>query len=278
MGFLYKMRPHLCLILVFAFCLCFHPVYTAAAEQVTCSAVSHYTGETLRIRYRLTESRGTLLVRVDGTDNRLNFKLSNGGKSYAYNAEPGVAVSLPINMGSGAYGLSVRVFIIDNMAEEVWSDSIPVMLENDATPYLSSSEMVRWSSDMDLANHAKKLAEGKTDAEAALAIAGYIASNFEYHDPNQSPGYIPDPQRVYAEKQGMCFDLAVLTAAMCRSAGIPAALVMGYSEYMGPSKYHAWCSVYLGGEWRALDPTYSLGMGIPADFLDGSKTVVTSIY
>lgn len=249
---------------------------SAAANDMEENAISRYTGEKIRIRYCVDEQAGTVSVRAEGTENRLNYLLANGESSYAYNAMPGHTAVLPLNMGNGIYTLSVRLFIIDNQAEEIWTGALRAELEYKAAPFLSSSDMVCWNSDMELARKAVLLAAGKTQSEAALAICKYISENFKYNNIIPAPGYIPDPEAVYASKKGICFDLSVIMAAMCRSAGIPCMLVMGNSEYMSLTKYHAWCLVLIDGNWKMIDPTYSLGGS--AAFLDTAKTVIERIY
>lgn len=50
-------------------------------------------------------------------------------------------------------------------------------------------------------------------------------------------GYVPDPDSVLAKRSGICYDYASLMAAMVRSQGIPARLVVGYAA---DNIYHAW--------------------------------------
>ena len=56
---------------------------------------------------------------------------------------------------------------------------------------------------------------------------------------------------------GDCTEHAVLAAAMCRAAGIPARVVVGlvYVEQLKGFGYHMWYEVYVNQRWVALDPT-----------------------
>ncbi|MGN7382731.1 transglutaminase-like domain-containing protein [Paenibacillus sp. SAFN-117] len=55
----------------------------------------------------------------------------------------------------------------------------------------------------------------------------------------------------------MCYGYSSLFAAMLRSVGIPAKLVMGHSQYV--TEYHAWNEVYLNNEWVTIDTTIDSG-------------------
>ena len=54
--------------------------------------------------------------------------------------------------------------------------------------------------------------------------------------------------------KGICYDLASLFAAMCRSQGVPCKLTNGYVGNV----YHAWDQVYVNGAWQNIDPTYAV--------------------
>lgn len=72
------------------------------------------------------------------------------------------------------------------------------------------------------------------------------------------------PQQTLAGRQGACRDLAELFVDACRSQGLAARFVSGYSEseVIDDVRYlHAWSEVYLpGGGWRGFDP--SLGIAV----------------
>ena len=54
-------------------------------------------------------------------------------------------------------------------------------------------------------------------------------------------GYVPDPNKTYNIRTGICFDYASLMCAMLRSQSIPTRLVVGNAS---PDIYHAWNEVY----------------------------------
>ncbi len=66
-------------------------------------------------------------------------------------------------------------------------------------------------------------------------------------------------------RQGACRDTAMLYVEACRSQGLAARFVSGYSMHHPPEvtehELHAWAEVYLsGGGWRGYDP--SLGLAV----------------
>src|SRR5712675_3263803 len=75
-------------------------------------------------------------------------------------------------------------------------------------------------------------------------------------------GVRTDAQEAWDKGQGVCQDMAQLTVALMRAAGLPARYVSGYlhpdpkaepgSTAIGQS--HAWVE-YWAGEWTPLDPT-----------------------
>ncbi len=83
-------------------------------------------------------------------------------------------------------------------------------------------------------------------------VHGYISSK------NLSAGYATALE-VLESKEGDCTEHAVLTAALCRSAGIPAKVACGiiYAEaFSGRGDIfggHAWTLCYVGGKWIGLD-------------------------
>jgi transglutaminase-like putative cysteine protease len=63
----------------------------------------------------------------------------------------------------------------------------------------------------------------------------------------------------YEERTGVCRDYAHLATALCRCMNIPARYVNGYLGDIHvplrlPMDFSAWVEVYLGGQWRAIDP------------------------
>jgi transglutaminase-like putative cysteine protease len=74
-----------------------------------------------------------------------------------------------------------------------------------------------------------------------------------------------EPGETLAGRSGACRDTAMLYVEACRSQGLAARFVSGYSMHHPPEvteqELHAWAEVYLpGAGWRAYDP--SLGLAV----------------
>ncbi len=126
----------------------------------------------------------------------------------------------------------------------------------------------------------------KDAAEAIRQIEEFVAGYIE--NKSLSVGYASAAE-VAAGRQGDCSEFAVLTAAMCRSVGIPAQVVVGVAyvkDFAGLQDRfggHAWVQAYVGGKWVGLDAAFksaglngygpghialAAGNGNPEDFFE----------
>ena len=114
--------------------------------------------------------------------------------------------------------------------------------------------------DESLKARAAQLADGASPRDAARAIADWVRDTVEYVP--GSTGVQTGAQEAWELRQGVCQDLAHLTAALLRAVGVPARYVSGYlhpdpdptigEKVMGQS--HAWVEWWCGG-WEGYDPT-----------------------
>jgi transglutaminase-like putative cysteine protease len=96
--------------------------------------------------------------------------------------------------------------------------------------------------------------------EAAEEIAARVRAQVGYMP--GATGVRTDAQEAWDQGQGVCQDLAHVTVALLRAAGLPARYVSGYlhpDPAAGPGQTavgesHAWVE-YWTGSWRPLDPT-----------------------
>jgi len=136
----------------------------------------------------------------------------------------------------------------------------------------------------------RAVGNAKDSAEAARNIESFVADYVE--DRSLSVGYA-SASEVAASRKGDCTEFAILSAAMCRAAGIPAKVVMGVAyvdDFAGRSGFggHAWTQVYTGGKWVGLDSALKAGgkkgfdaghialasgNGEPADFFNIASTL-----
>jgi len=132
--------------------------------------------------------------------------------------------------------------------------------------------------------NAKDVAEAARSIEAF--VAGYV-KNISF-----SVGYA-SASEVAASRRGDCTEFAVLCAAMCRSAGVPARVVVGVAyvkDFAGIEGFggHTWTEAFIGGKWVGFDSAFkaggrggfdaghialAMGDGEPADFFNIATTL-----
>ncbi len=128
---------------------------------------------------------------------------------------------------------------------------------------------LRWTYGLDedkriLTEHTQSVIQGcTTDQEKVDAIIGWIVENIEYIEDGSSYSY-----DVLYDGVGNCLGQAMLMRDMCRLAGIPAAWGDGCRDDMASVTFediskpgyvgHAWCFVYVDGEWRLYDPVWGV--------------------
>jgi transglutaminase-like putative cysteine protease len=113
--------------------------------------------------------------------------------------------------------------------------------------------------------HVKEVATrlvGKKDdpAGSARRIERWVHENMK---PSNAIGFATASQ-VCKDLKGDCRQHAMLTAALCRAAGIPARTAVGLIYVHEPSRkpvfiFHMWTEVLLDGRWHGLDATLGKG-------------------
>lgn len=70
------------------------------------------------------------------------------------------------------------------------------------------------------------------------------------------PGIAPSALRTLRDKKGDCGGLSALFVALCRTAGIPARTVAGFTT--GANNWHVWAEFHVSGAgWIPVDPAYA---------------------
>jgi Transglutaminase-like superfamily len=101
----------------------------------------------------------------------------------------------------------------------------------------------------------------KDSAEAAKRIEAFVAKYVK--NISLSVGYA-SASEVAVSRRGDCTEFAVLCAAMCRAAGIPAKVTVGVAyvnDFEGKTGFggHAWTEAYIGDKWVGLDSAFKAG-------------------
>lgn len=211
------------------------------------------------------------------SESRLKFQVVFGEMKYNYDLpNDGTPTIYPLQSGNGQYVLRVMQNTSEQRFVEIYSETIDVTLDSEFEPYLRPSQMVNYTENSACVQLAAQMAsEAEDDAAFVASVYEYIQNTIAYDydkaqlvDATGLTGYLPDADSTLAEKKGICFDYAALTAAMLRSQGVPTRMVLGY-VYDG-ALYHSWNMIYLqnsgwvsvkievpANKWQQIDLTFA---------------------
>jgi hypothetical protein len=91
----------------------------------------------------------------------------------------------------------------------------------------------------------------ETDAWKAACLLERFVHDY-IKDKNMLTGFATAAE-VMENPRGDCSEHGVLLAALCRAAGIPARLVLGYMYIGGIFGGHMWAEVWIAGDWYPID-------------------------
>lgn len=102
--------------------------------------------------------------------------------------------------------------------------------------------------------YAKKITkDAKSDMEKYRIIIEFIKKNFAYDYVRAitipKVNGLPDLNRTWKSRLGICLDVASLTTGMLRAVGLEAVLCFGYTE----KAYHAWVETRIEGKNYRFD-------------------------
>lgn len=203
------------------------------------------------------KDHGKIRVNYDITDGKYKVMVEKDDIKYFYDLQD--EADFPLQMGSGDYTVSILKNIEQNRYTTKGTINFKVELENKRLSFLQSAVPVRWDKATETAKLAAELTDKlKSDEEKVKAVYTYVIKNIKYDYEkikNLNTDYLPDTDKILEEGRGICYDYAVLYAAMLRSIGIPTKLVKGYKNDI--DGYHAWNEVYISEKgWVIMDTTY----------------------
>ena len=130
----------------------------------------------------------------------------------------------------------------------------------DLVDFMGSSSMIQADAP-EIAAVAKEVAGGQTNAwKAAQSLERWVCDSITKKNMNVA---FASALEVCKTREGDCTEHAVLLAALCRAAGIPARVVMGVEYLYGIWGGHAWDEVWIEGDWYPLDATNGFGFVDP---------------
>lgn len=186
---------------------------------------------------------------------------------YTYDINSGGQLEFfPLSEGSGTYQVSVYGRIEGILYYLMYSAPVEVALVSQTALYTYPNQQVYYTVDSQIVALADKLTKDcLTDDEKTRILYYFVALTLEYdYDAAQriksgsfESRYRSDPDDTWQRKTGVCYDFAVLYAAMLRAEGIPARLVKGFVLKPGATAYvyHAWNEVWDGAAWQIYDAT-----------------------
>jgi transglutaminase-like putative cysteine protease len=127
--------------------------------------------------------------------------------------------------------------------------------------FVESNFFINWDNPLVKQQAARALAgvpAGASDWQKAVAIERWVKENMRAFEFSQS---MATADNVAKTLSGDCKQYAMLSAAMCRAAGIPSRTALGVvcAEGKKAMAYHMWFEVYADGQWLPLDATLGLG-------------------
>ncbi len=203
-------------------------------------------------------AQGYVMVKCESTQKRLKVKISTSAQAYYYDlpSDAGYCV-YPLQMGNGRYSMRVMEQAEGDLYAVRYGVDIDVTLAEGTVPFVYPNQYVWFGALSDVVATADALAQDATDAAAVSdACYRFVLDHLTYDAQKAATveaGYLSDADETLDSGTGICFDYSVLLAAMLRSQGIPARVVIG--TVLPEQYYHAWNSVYIDGEWVWLDAT-----------------------
>lgn len=209
---------------------------------------------------------GVALVRIDSipASKRVKVIVIANKASYQYNiVERNKYIGIPLQLGNGTYSLTIYEQVEGTSYTPVMAHTFAVSLASSLKPYTAASIISDFSRSSACVGKAGSLCGGLTTQTGRVeAVYTWIVNNITYDqalaasinkDKSLYDTYLPDPDRTYSTRKGICYDYASLMCAMLRSQGIPTRMIKGST----PLGYHAWNEVYFAGHGWVIVAAFS---------------------
>ena len=128
---------------------------------------------------------------------------------------------------------------------------------------LANGAGVLWSSEDE--NLFNEIAIGETDEKKVLSTYTWMTENLTYDHNYDCLYQYSNTSKTLQTKTGVCYDIACLFAAICRSQGIPCYVIDGYAR-TDRTAQHTWNRVLIDGIWYDVDITNDLTAENPYGF------------
>ncbi len=201
---------------------------------------------------------GVLKVKTnENADKKVKLVIEKGNFSVTYDVlKYNEFENFALTAGNGLYKVEVYKHLEGKNYKRIVNTTVSLDVADENKVFTQSTQEIAFKVNSEPILYAKGLVkDAKTDEEKVEILYNYMIREYNYNSKKVSSvddSYIPDIEKVFAEKNGICYDFSVLFAAMLRSNGIATKLVKGYTEYM-PGRYHSWNEVYVDGKWMVID-------------------------
>lgn len=253
-----------------------------------------YKDDSIYIDYS-NVSEGYIMIQYLGKSDSVKLQITGPDyMTYTYDIHDNTIDTFPISAGDGDYTVGIYEKIDGTQYSVLYSGDYSFTVTNEMGAFLYPNHYVKFDENSKFVNVAKDtVRDAHDDLEAINYIYNYVINNMEYDvemAQNVENGYVPDPDRSFEKKTGICLDYASLMTAMLRSQRIPTRMEVGYAG----SAYHAWISTYAenigwingivefdGTNWSIMDPTVADNSGEDAlvSFIgDGGSYLTKYIY
>ena len=203
-------------------------------------------------------ANGLVSVRYTGPAGRdIRILVEKGGERYTYIVNGSSIHTVPLQMGTGTYTVTVVEGVGGNRFRPLQSETLTVNQINTNNMFSASIIQVDFAASSRAVPHYKSLVGAQVGQARVKTVYNDLVNHFSYdHAKARSvqAGYVPVLDTVFAAQKGICFDYAALFAGALRSQGVPTKLVMGYAPDI--EEYHAWNEVLIDGEWVVVDTTF----------------------
>lgn len=216
-------------------------------------------------------SQGYVTARLLSSASKIKLQISKDDKKYNYDLTSSDYTAFPLQMGNGIYTIKILSQIEGTKYAVVASTQKEVTIQDEFSVYLYPNQVVNYGPDSIVVNKSFELTKDDKDNltriyhlfEYTVDVLDY---DYEKADYVSDTYVLPDLTQAIENGSGICFDYASLLAALCRIQGIPARVIVGWTDI----EYHAWVEIYLENEgwinpkvyfakkdWSLVDPTFS---------------------
>lgn len=215
-------------------------------------------------------NQGYVTAKLLDPNAKIKLQISKDDKKYNYDLTSLDFVAFPLQMGSGIYTIKILSQIEGTKYAVVASCQKEVSIQNELDVYLYPNQVVNYDKSSLVYEKSFELTKDDKDDLSRIAhlfqyTVDVLDYDYEKADYVSDTYVLPDLNQAIENKSGICFDYASLLAALCRIQGIPARVIVGWTDI----EYHAWVEIYLDNEgwinpkiffknqsWSLVDPTF----------------------